>query len=220
MTQSPGCTESPIGWLAGLIVYRLASPIFLNNLKSTEVCNQASPIHSVWKRFNKPWVFHSIPLRCSIPSIILCQITGSQARLLLKELTLLSSGCNNGGIAQWQGYAGTPQVPWLVSGYNWIAQCPGYAGTPQVPWLVSGYNWIAQCQGYAGTPQAPWPVSGYNWIAQWWKYWGCNREKCGSNPGYGGPQFLVWAPHIYLSSDHSNKPRLRRSAEWDGPRPK
>jgi len=52
------------------------------------------------------------------------------------------------GIAQCQGYAGTPQVLWQVSGNRGIAQA-----------LLSPINQdsgIAQCQGYAGTPQVLW----------------------------------------------------------------
>jgi len=71
----------------------------------------------------------------------------------------------NSGIAQCQGYAGTRQVPWPVSGESGIAQCQRYAGTRQVPWPVSGKSGIAHCQGYAGTRQVPWPVSGESGIA-------------------------------------------------------
>ena len=81
-------------------------------------------------------------------------------------------------IAQCQGYAGTPQVLWLVSGDSEIAQCQGYASTPRVLWLVSGDSEIAQCQGYASTPQVLWLVSEDSEIAQ------CQ--------GYAGTPQVLW----------------------------
>jgi len=108
---------------------------------------------------------HQSPISLQeVLSILVSLILVRSSVTVTGKLTLTRSRESIWRWERWNACCSMSQRPDQV--YNsGIAQCQGYAGTRQVPWPVSGESGIAQCQRYAGTRQVPWPVSGESGIA-------------------------------------------------------